>query len=63
MLVKKPFLFRYDQSGWIEDLPPMQQNRNWHGCASYKTDSGKKKKFHPAHLLSNNIGNKAYPQN
>ena len=31
---------RYDQSGWIEDLPPMQQNRNWHGCASYKTDSG-----------------------
>lgn len=31
---------RYDLEGWIEDLPPMQQNRNWHGCASYKTDSG-----------------------
>ena len=31
---------RYDQSGWIEDLPSLQQNRNWHGCASFKTDSG-----------------------
>ena len=31
---------RYDSSGWIEDLPSMQQLRNWHGCGSYTSNEG-----------------------
>jgi len=31
---------RYDQNGWIEDLPSMQQLRNWHGCGSYTSNEG-----------------------
>jgi len=31
---------RYTAGGWVEDLPILQQNRNWHGCGQYQTDSG-----------------------
>ena len=31
---------RYTAGGWVEDLPILQQNRNWHGCGQYETDSG-----------------------
>ena len=33
---------RYDSQGWIEDLPQMQQLRNWHACTSYTSESGKR---------------------
>ena len=31
---------RYDGDGWLEDLPRMQQLRNWHACTSFTADNG-----------------------
>ena len=33
---------RYDQNGWVEDLPSLLTARRDHGCAQYTTDTGDK---------------------
>ena len=33
---------RYDETGWVEDLPSLLTARRDHGCALYTTDTGDK---------------------